>query len=77
MSLAEAKIGVRLRIAFVHLDAEVAAWLRAVGLCAGEEFLVLRRATLGGPLHVRMISGGEFAVARELASSIAVEAKAA
>jgi Fe2+ transport system protein FeoA len=77
MSLSEAKIGVRLRIAFIHLDAESAAWLRAVGLCAGEEFFVLRRATLGGPLHLRMLSGGEFAVARELASNITVEARAA
>jgi Fe2+ transport system protein FeoA len=33
----------------------------------------LRRAVLGGPIHVRTGSGGEFAVARELASKIVVE----
>jgi ferrous iron transport protein A len=43
-----------------------------VGLHQGEELLVLRRAVLGGPLHVRTGGGGEFAVAREVAGKIAV-----
>jgi ferrous iron transport protein A len=76
MRLADATIGLRLRIARVELDADVAAWLDAVGLAEGEELVVLRRAALGGPLHVRTTSGGEFAVARELATKIAVEAGA-
>jgi ferrous iron transport protein A len=65
--------GRRLRIVRVALDADVAAWLAAVGLHEGEELVVLRRAAFGGPLHVRTGAGGEFAVARELASRIAVE----
>jgi ferrous iron transport protein A len=73
MSLANAAVGLRLKIASIDLDADVAAWLCAVGLSRGEELVVLRRAMLGGPLHVRVGSGGEFAVARELASRIAVE----
>jgi ferrous iron transport protein A len=73
MSLADATVGKPVRIAHVDLDADVAAWLAAVGLSEGEELVVLRRAALGGPLHVRTTSGGEFAVARELASHIGVE----
>jgi ferrous iron transport protein A len=76
MSLADASIGGRLRITRVELEADVAAWLGAVGLTTGDELVVLRRAALGGPLHVRTASGGEFAVARELAEKIAVEAAA-
>jgi ferrous iron transport protein A len=76
MSLADASIGRRLRITRVELEDDVAAWLGAVGLTAGDELVVLRRAALGGPLHVRTASGGEFAVARELAAKIAVEAAA-
>ncbi len=76
MTLADATLGLRLRIARVDLEADVAAWLDAVGLAEGEELVVLRRAALGGPLHVRTSSGGEFAVARELATRIAVEAGA-
>jgi ferrous iron transport protein A len=77
VSLSEAKIGLPVRIVVVDLEAEIARWLAAVGLFQGEEVVVLRRAALGGPLHVRVVSGGEFAVGRELARSIAVEARAA
>ena len=76
MTLSEAEIGRSVRIAKVDLDEDVAAWLGAVGLEAGEEIVVLRRAILGGPLHVRTGSGGEFAVARELAQRIVTEATA-
>lgn len=65
--LASAAIGSRIRIVGARLDEADAAWLAAVGLQEGEEVTVLRRAVLGGPLHVRTASGGEFAVARELA----------
>lgn len=56
----------------IDLEGEAAAWLAAVGLHDGEELVVLRRAALGGPLHVRTASGGEFAVAREVAAQIRV-----
>ena len=64
--------GRRVRITSVDLDGEAAAWLGAVGLHEGEELVVLRRAALGGPLHVRTGGGGEFAVAREVAQRIIV-----
>jgi ferrous iron transport protein A len=73
-SLADARVGKPVRIARVDLDSEVAAWIRAVGLHEGEALVVLRRAALGGPLHVRTSSGGEFAVARDVARCITVDA---
>ena len=73
MLLADATVGRRVRIARVDLDGEAASWIGAVGLHDGEELVVLRRAALGGPLHVRTSSGGEFAVAREVALKITVE----
>lgn len=74
MTLSEAEIGRPVRIAKVDLEEDVVAWLGAVGLDMGEELVVLRRAIFGGPLHVRTSSGGEFAVARELAAKIVTEA---
>ena len=74
LSLADALDGRRVRITSVDLEGEAAAWLGAVGLHEGEELVVLRRAALGGPLHVRTGGGGEFAVAREVAQRIAVSA---
>ena len=71
-SLADAVTGRRVRITRVSLDGEAAAWIGAVGLHEGEELVVLRRAALGGPLHVRTGGGGEFAVARDVALLIAV-----
>lgn len=72
-SLASATLGDPVRISAVDLDGDATAWLAAVGLHDGEELVVLRRAVLGGPIHVRTGSGGEFAVARELAARIVVE----
>jgi ferrous iron transport protein A len=74
LSLAQVPPGRRIRIAALALEGDVAAWLAAVGLHEGEEILVLRRAVFGGPIHVRTGSGGEFAVARELAAKIAIDA---
>jgi ferrous iron transport protein A len=65
------------RITLVDLDVEVTAWLSAVGLYPGEQIVVLRRAAVGGPLHLKVLSGGEFAVARDLARDITVEDVAA
>ena len=70
--LADAHDGRRVRITSVELEGEAAAWIGAVGLHEGEELVVLRRAALGGPLHVRTGGGGEFAVAREVAGQIRV-----
>ncbi len=70
--LADALDGGRVRITSVDLEGEAATWLAAVGLHEGEELVVLRRAVLGGPLHVRTEGGGEFAVAREVARHIGV-----
>ncbi|HVJ90150.1 MAG TPA: FeoA family protein [Labilithrix sp.] len=72
LRLADAAVGARVRIVGAKLERELAAWLSAVGLDEGEEVVVLRRAALGGPLHVRTSSGGEFAVAKELAALIDV-----
>lgn len=76
-SLSDAAVGLRVRIATLELEGDVAAWLGAVGLAVGEELTVLRRAALGGPVHVRTAAGGEFAVARALASKIRVSATGA
>ena len=72
MTLADAETGRRLRIERVDLETTAKEWLDAVGLHEGEELIVLRRASFGGPLHVRTTSGGEFAVAHELATHITV-----
>jgi len=72
MTLSSANVGQRVRIVSAHLDEDVIAWLYAVGLHEGEDVVVLRRAALGGPLHVRTGSGGEFAIAREIASKLDV-----
>lgn len=71
-SLANAKVGACVRIVHARLDVEVSSWLAAVGLAVGDELVVLRRASFGGPLHVRTASGGEFAVGREVAASLDV-----
>ncbi len=64
------------RVDAVRLDADVSAWLAAVGIAKGENVVVLRRAAFGGPIHVRTGSGGEFAVARALARAITVDGAA-
>ena len=72
MTLEDAALGSRVRIENVALEREARDWLDAVGIHQGEELVVLRRAVFGGPLHVRTSSGGEFAIARELAARITV-----
>ena len=56
----------------VRLEPSEARWLRAIGLCEGQQVTVLRCAPFGGPLHVRTGEGGEFALSRELARAIYV-----
>ena len=67
--LSELAIGAGATVRGIELEPREAEWLRAVGLFEGEGVLVLRRAPLGGPLHVRTSAGAEFAVDRDLAAS--------
>jgi ferrous iron transport protein A len=68
--LAHAPKGRAVRIVGVDLDDDQAAWLAAVGIGMGEVVTVLRRAALGGPIHVRTSAGGELALGRPLAGAI-------
>lgn len=61
------------RITAFALERAEVGWLQALGLALGEEIVVLRRALLGGPLHVRTGVGGEFALDRRLSARIHVE----
>lgn len=69
-SLASVLPGTRVHIVAVTLEADMTAWLEAVGIGVGETLTVLRRAAFGGPIHVRTAAGGEFAIARSLADAI-------
>ena len=60
------------RVARVALSHDAAAYLRAIGIEEGVRVRVLRRAPLGGPLHVRTSSGAELALDRDLARRIEV-----
>lgn len=73
LTLADLRPGASARVSRVALDTGDAEWLRAVGVAVGETVTLLRRAALGGPLHVRTSSGGEFAVDRSLARSITLD----
>jgi ferrous iron transport protein A len=72
-NLAEVAIGQTVRIVEVALEADTTAWLAAVGLESGEEVTLLRKAIMGGPLHIRLARGGELAVARDVAKRVVVE----
>ena len=63
-------VGDTARVVELALEADLAGWLRAVGISEGERVTVLRRAAFGGPIHVRTSSGGEFALHRALARSV-------
>lgn len=71
-TLADVELGRPVRIESLELERETEAWLSAIGLSAGEEVTVLRRAIFGGPLHVRTASGGELAVGRDVAAKVRV-----
>lgn len=73
-ALADATLGSPVVIEALGLDELEAAWVEAVGLSRGARVVVLRRAPLGGPLHVRTSDGAELAVARSLARAITVSA---
>ncbi len=57
-------------IASLELPPVDRAWIDAMGLSPGREVTVLRRALLGGPLHVRLDTGAEFAIDAELARRV-------
>ena len=77
-SLALAPPGSAVLVTALALEADLTAWVRAVGIREGERVVVLRRAAFGGPIHVRTASGGEFALGRSVAHSVVVrEARAA
>jgi Fe2+ transport system protein FeoA len=71
-TLAAALQGEHCTVRSLEGDAHELAWLRAVGLFEGQGVTVLRRAPFSGPLHVRVSSGGEFAVDRAIADHIEV-----
>jgi ferrous iron transport protein A len=72
VALSDARPGQRVRIVTIAQEADLAAWLRAVGMHEDAEVTVLRRAPFGGPMHLRTSDGGEFAIHRGLARCIHV-----
>lgn len=64
------------RIASMDLGAELASYLRAVGIGEGTRVRVVRAAPLGGPLFLRASSGAEVAIDRDVARAITVEGDA-
>lgn len=72
-SLATLTPGTTAPIRALHLEEKEASWLRAVGLFEGLEVTVLRRAPLGGPLHLRTSAGAELAIEQVLAAAVEVQ----
>ena len=70
--LREHAFGVWAEVCSVDLPADEARWLAALGVHPGARLVVLRRAILGGPFHVRTASGGAFALGDALASRVQV-----
>jgi len=73
-SLAAVPPGDAVLVTALVLEADLAAWVKAVGIREGERLVVLRRAAFGGPIHVRTQAGGEFALARSVARAVLVRA---
>ena len=73
LPLSQLTVGGSGRVAAISLEAREVEWLRAVGIAEGTRVTLLRRAPLGGPVHLRTGSGAEFAVDRELAGAVMVE----
>ena len=71
--LSQLAVGAGGRVVEISLEAREADWLRAVGLFEGTHVTLVRKAPLGGPLHVRTLSGAEFAVDRELARAVTID----
>ena len=70
VALSQLETGMPARVLGLRLDARESDWLRALGITEGQWITVIRRALFGGPIHVRIESGGEFAIDRGLAGAI-------
>lgn len=75
-TLADRALGEEVFVRAVRVDERDARWLAAAGLFVGQGVRVLRRAAFGGPLHVRVASGGDFAIDRALSALIDVAPEA-
>ncbi|MEZ4410882.1 MAG: FeoA family protein [Polyangiales bacterium] len=71
-TLSAVPVGGRAVVRALHVDEGLVRWLRAVGVFEGQGVTVLRRGAFGGPMHVRVDSGGEFAIDRALAAGLEV-----
>ncbi|MBM4378590.1 MAG: ferrous iron transport protein A [Deltaproteobacteria bacterium] len=60
-------------IVAIEVEPAEAGLIRAMGLEEGESVSLLRTGMGGDPLHVRLGSGGEFALARPLARMVRVQ----
>jgi len=65
--------GAAATITALTVDPGEAGLLRAMGIAEGEKVMLLRTGLGGDPLHVRLGSGGEFALARPLARAVRIE----
>ena len=72
-SLDQLERGVPGTITAMEVEASEAGLLRAMGLAEGESVVLLRTGLGGDPLHVRLGSGGEFALARPLARTVRIQ----
>lgn len=73
MMLAEVPVKGVVRVVGVAEDHPNAARLMSLGLIAGQELEVLRRAPLGDPIHIRLMRH-ELCIRTEDARSVIVEA---
>lgn len=71
MNLAQTPLGQMARVNALHLPAELAQRLAALGLRLESEVTVLRRGWLGGPLQLR-VGGTELMLRRDAAQGIEV-----
>ncbi|MCG5054472.1 MAG: ferrous iron transport protein A [Myxococcales bacterium] len=72
-ALPDAPFGQWVRICGFTLPETERRWIESLGLCQGEDLMVLRKGVFGGPLHVRTGVGAEFAIAEAQAAGIRVE----
>lgn len=71
-SLATLAVGETAQLLTLSLPDDERRWLEAVGLEAGAQITVLRRALFGGPLHLRINDDTELALAVALAERVQV-----
>ncbi|HEY0635069.1 MAG TPA: FeoA family protein [Gammaproteobacteria bacterium] len=76
MTLEQLPVGHTARITALEGDESLRARMFALGLRAGREVLVIRRARLGGPLHIR-IGSTDLMVRRSEARLIRLERESA